>query len=174
MGAAMSAGLYASPALGWAADLIGQESRRVALRNLHTDETLDAVYWEQGRYIPEALGEVNRVLRDFRTGDIHPIDPNVIDLLGAIAVKVGTRDPFQVICGYRSPHTNEALRERSDGVARKSLHMEGQAIDISLEDVDLRHLHNAALDVGRGGVGFYPKSNFVHVDVGPVRRWQGV
>jgi uncharacterized protein YcbK (DUF882 family) len=174
MGAAVSAGLCACPALGWAAALAGDEIRRVKLRNLHTEEALDAVYWEQGRYIPEVLGEVNRVLRDYRTGDIHPIDPNLIDLMGSIGAKVENRAPFQVISGYRSPHTSAAMRERSDGVARKSLHMEGMALDISLEDVDLAHLHRAALDVGRGGVGFYPKSNFVHVDVGPVRRWQGV
>jgi uncharacterized protein YcbK (DUF882 family) len=78
------------------------------------------------------------------------------------------------VSGYRSPHTNELMHERSSGVAKKSLHMEGQAIDIHLEDVALEHLHKAALDIGRGGVGFYPRSNFVHVDVGPVRRWQGV
>lgn len=174
MGAAASAGLSVAPALSWAAAMAGQETRRVILRNLHTDETLDAVYWEQGSYIPEVMGEVNRVLRDYRTGDVHRIDPNVVDLLGSISAKVGNRTPFQVISGYRSPHTNALMHERSTGVARKSLHMEGMAIDISLEDVELRHLHQAALDVGRGGVGFYPQSNFVHVDVGPVRRWNGV
>lgn len=154
--------------------MAGQETRRVTLRNIHTSETLDAVYWEQGRYIPEVMVEVNRVLRDYRTGDVHQIDPNLMDLLGSISAKVENRTPFHVISGYRSPHTNEAMHERSSGVAKKSLHMEGQAIDISLEDVALTHLHRAALDVGRGGVGFYPTSNFVHVDVGPIRRWQGV
>jgi uncharacterized protein YcbK (DUF882 family) len=173
MGAAASASVSLAPALGWAAALAGRETRRVTLRNLHTDETLDAVYWERGGYIPEVMNEVNRVLRDYRTGDIHVIDPDVIDLLGAISARVENRTPFQVISGYRSPHTNAVLRERSAGVARRSLHMDGMAIDISLEDVDLRHLHQAALDVGRGGVGFYPRSDFVHVDVGPVRRWQG-
>ena len=174
MGAAVSGALSLSPAIGWAAAMAGQETRRVTLKNIHTDETLDAVYWERGAYIPEVLVEVNRVLRDYRTGDVHRIDPDVIDLLGSISTKLDNRTPFQVISGYRSPHTNAQMRERSSGVARKSLHMEGMAIDVSLEDVDLRHLHAAALDVGRGGVGLYPKSNFVHVDVGPVRRWQGV
>lgn len=174
LGAAASATLTAAPAFSWAAGMIGQETRRVTLRNIHTDETLDAVYWEKGRYIPEVMVEVNRVLRDYRTGDVHHIDPNLMDLLGSISARVENRTPFHVISGYRSPHTNEAMHERSRGVAKKSLHMEGQAIDISLDDIDLRRLHNAALDAGRGGVGFYPVSNFVHVDVGPVRRWQGV
>lgn len=154
--------------------MAGQAARRVTLHNIHTDETLDAVYWEQGRYIPEVMVEVNRVLRDYRSGDVHHIDPNLIDLLGSISTKLESRTPFKVVSGYRSPHTNELMHERSSGVAKKSLHMEGMAIDIHLEDVALPHLQRAALDIGRGGVGFYPSSNFVHVDVGPVRRWQGV
>lgn len=162
------------PASSWAAAMAGAETRRITLKNIHTEETLDAVYWEKGRYIPEVMVEVNRVLRDYRTGDVHHIDPNLMDLLGSISAKVENRTPFQVISGYRSPHTNEAMHEHSRGVAKNSLHMEGQAIDIHLEDVNLTHLHKAALDIGRGGVGFYPHSNFVHVDVGPVRRWQGV
>ena len=174
MGAAASASLCAAPALGWAAAMAGQETRRITLRNLHTEEALDAIYWEQGRYVPEVMVEVNRVLRDYRTGDVHRIDPTLVDLLGSISAKVENRTPFQVISGYRSPHTNEAMHEHSGGVAKKSLHMEGMAIDIHLQDVDLGLLHKAALDVGQGGVGLYPKSNFVHVDVGPVRRWQGV
>lgn len=174
LGACASAGLAGAPGFGWAAAMAGAPTRRITLRNIHTDETLDAVYWEKGGYIPEVMVEVNRVLRDYRTGDVHRIDPNLLDLLGSISAKVETRTPFHVISGYRSPHTNAAMHEHSSGVAKKSLHMEGQAIDICLEDVALAHLHHAALDVGRGGVGFYPSSNFVHVDVGPVRRWQGV
>jgi uncharacterized protein YcbK (DUF882 family) len=173
LGAAVSATFATAPALGWAAAMAGAETRRVTLHNIHTGESLDAVYWEKGAYIPEVMVEVNRVLRDFRTGDVHNIDPNLMDLLGSISTKVETRTPFQVISGYRSPHTNEMLHAHSSGVAKNSLHMDGMAIDIHLDDVALQHLHKAALDVGRGGVGFYPVSNFVHVDVGPVRRWQG-
>jgi uncharacterized protein YcbK (DUF882 family) len=148
--------------------------RKVALHNLHTGESLQAIYWEEGRYVPDALAAVNKVLRDFRTGDQHPMDPGLLDLLDTLHVKVESRSPFQVISGYRSPRTNAMLHEHSDGVASKSLHMQGMAMDIRLDGVALDHLHKAALDVGRGGVGYYPTSNFVHVDVGRVRRWNGV
>jgi uncharacterized protein YcbK (DUF882 family) len=147
--------------------------RKVALHNLHTDEKLDAVYFEQGRYVPDALQAVNHVLRDFRTGDVHMIDPRLLDLLDAVAERTGSRAPFQVISGYRSPKTNAMLHARSEGVANHSLHMKGMAIDIRLVDGTLPHLHEAALNLGAGGVGYYPRSDFVHVDVGPVRRWQG-
>lgn len=148
--------------------------RKVALHNLHTGESLQAIYWEEGRYVPDALAAVNKVLRDFRTGDQHMMDPGLLDLLDTINRKVEARTPFQVISGYRSPKTNAMLHGHSDGVASKSLHMQGMAMDIRVEGVALQHLHNAALDIGRGGVGYYPTSNFVHVDVGRVRKWQGV
>ncbi len=146
--------------------------RNITLKNLHTDETLDAVYWENGQYVPDALQAVNNVLRDFRTGEVHPIEPALLDLITDLRTKVGSRSRFQVISGYRSPQTNAMLREQSAEVARHSLHMDGMAIDIVLEDVDTDRLHLAALDLARGGVGYYP-GRFVHVDVGPVRRWQG-
>ena len=146
--------------------------RSITLKNLHTDETLDAVYWENGQYIPDALQAVNHVLRDFRTGDVHPIEPGLLDLITDLRARVGSKAQFQVISGYRSPQTNAMLRELSAEVAQHSLHMDGKAIDIVLEDVDLDGLHRAALDMSRGGVGYYP-GRFLHVDVGPVRRWQG-
>jgi uncharacterized protein YcbK (DUF882 family) len=148
--------------------------RKVALHNLHTGESLQAIYWEEGRYVPDALAAVNKVLRDFRTGDQHMMDPGLLDLLDTLHGKVESNGPFQVISGYRSPRTNAMLHGHSDGVAAKSLHMQGMAMDIRVEGVALDHLHKAALDIGRGGVGFYPTSNFVHVDVGRVRRWNGV
>jgi uncharacterized protein YcbK (DUF882 family) len=160
-----------SRALAAPADLA---PRKVALHNLHTGESLQAIYWDEGRYVPDALAAVNKVLRDFRTGDQHSMDPGLLDLLDTLHVKVESRSPFQVISGYRSPRTNAMLHEHSDGVASKSLHMQGMAMDIRLDGVALDHLHKAALDVGRGGVGYYPTSNFVHVDVGRVRRWNGV
>jgi len=156
---------------------LGEDPRRVKFHNLHTDEKLDAVYWEKGAYVPDALHAVNHVLRDFRTGDMHTMDPGLLDLLVAVSAKTETKSPFYVISGYRSPQTNTMLRDEggaATGVARKSLHLEGQAIDIRLGDVALSHLHNAALSLGRGGVGYYPTSDFVHVDVGAVRQWGGV
>src|ERR1700761_5045304 len=152
---------------------ISNETRRVAFHSLHTGEKLDAVYFEQGRYAPQVLNAVNHLLRDYRTGDVHMIDPRLLDLLDHVAMRTGSRDPFEVICGYRSPKTNAMLHQHSEEVAAHSLHMSGMAIDIRLDDAALPHLHDAALDLGAGGVGYYPVSNFVHVDVGPVRRWQG-
>lgn len=168
---ALGAGL-AAPGMAWAA-AAGSDMRSVALDNLHTGKSMQAVYWEQGDYIPDVLDAVNVHLRDYRTGDIHPIDPQLLDLLDAVSNLTGARTPFQVISGYRSPKTNAMLHERSAEVAKKSFHMSGMAIDIRLPQVDLYHLHAAAVSLGRGGVGYYPDSNFVHVDVGPVRQWHG-
>ncbi len=152
----------------------GADIRSVALDNLHTEgESMEAVYWDQGDYIPDVLDAVNTHLRDFRTGDVHIIDPRLLDLLDSVSILTEAKSPFQVISGYRSPATNAMLHERSDEVAKKSFHMSGMAIDIRLPGVDLSHLHAAALTLGRGGVGYYPESNFVHIDVGPVREWRG-
>lgn len=146
-------------------------SRRLTFRHLHTGETLAVDYVVAGAYAPDALAAVNHLLRDFRTGDVHAIDPALLDLLHQIAAAVDTTQPYEVVSGYRSPVTNAALRRRSEGVASHSLHMVGQAIDIRLADVRLDHVRAAALDIGRGGVGYYPASNFVHVDTGRVRHW---
>ncbi|HLK25217.1 MAG TPA: DUF882 domain-containing protein [Caulobacteraceae bacterium] len=148
-------------------------TRSVSLSNLHTGEQMEAVYWADGDYIPDVLDAVNVQLRDFRTGDVYPIHPQLLDLLDSLNSLTGTRSKFQVISGYRSAATNALLRERSEEVAKHSFHMSGMAIDIRLPDVDLSRLHAAALSLGRGGVGYYPYSNFVHVDVGPVRTWYG-
>ena len=153
---------------------VSTEPRRLAFRNLHTEEKLEAVYWEDGKYVPDALDAVNKLLRDFRTGEVHPIEPRLLDILVDLQNGVGSKTPFQVISGYRSSATNAMLSEQSAEVAKHSLHMDGKAIDLYLEDVDLQHLHEAALDLSRGGVGYYPQTKFVHLDVGPVRRWQGV
>lgn len=147
--------------------------RRLKFDNLHTGEKLDAVYWEKGEYVPDALDAVNHVLRDFRTGDVHPIAPKLLDLLDHLSARVETGQPFEVISGYRSPRTNAMLHSRSHGVATHSLHMKGEAIDIRLADVDLSKLHKTALAMAVGGVGYYPGSDFVHVDIGRVRRWRG-
>ena len=170
----LASAVLAAPAVAGAAVLDGPSSREIALHNLHTGESLKAVFWDEGRYVPDALDAVNHVLRDFRTGDVHPIDPDLLKLLDRLSARVETGAPFQVISGYRSPRTNAMLHERSSGVANKSLHMQGMAIDIRLADVELANLRRAALSLQGGGVGYYPSSNFVHVDVGRVRQWGGV
>jgi uncharacterized protein YcbK (DUF882 family) len=121
--------------------------------------------------VRDALESVNHFLRDFRTGDVHPIDRDLLDLLHGLAGVTQSMRPFQVISGYRSPATNHMLRQRSEGVAGGSLHVKGQAIDIRLADVPLAQLRKAALEARRGGVGYYPTSDFVHVDTGRVRAW---
>lgn len=149
------------------------EPRWVHLRNIHTDEKLEAVYWDKGEYVPDAVQALNKVLRDYRNDETHPMDTGLYDILDQIRAKTQSKSPFQIISGYRSPATNRMLSERSGEVAKHSLHMDGKAMDVFLEDVDLRYVRAAALELGRGGVGYYPTSNFVHVDVGPVRKWSG-
>ena len=145
--------------------------RALRFTHTHTGERLAIEYFRGGTYLPDALVTMNHFLRDFRTGDVHAIDPELLDLLHGLARVTETSTPFQVISGYRSPATNEMLRHRSEGVAAGSLHMKGQAIDIRLADVPLARLRRAALDARRGGVGYYPASDFVHVDTGRVRMW---
>jgi uncharacterized protein YcbK (DUF882 family) len=147
--------------------------RWLKLHNIHTEEKLEAVYYEKGEYVPDAVQALDKVLRDYRTGDVYSMHPQLFDTLADLAQKTQTKAHFQVISGYRSPKTNAMLHQRSGEVAKRSLHMDGKAIDIYLEDVALDRVRAAALDLGRGGVGYYPVSNFVHVDVGPVRRWVG-
>lgn len=145
--------------------------RALKFVHLHTGERLAVDYYDRGGYLPDALGSVNHFLRDFRTGDVHDIDPNLLDLLHMVTDVTGSTRPYEVISGYRSPATNQMLRQQSEGVALGSLHMVGQAIDMRLADVPLPKLQSAALTLQLGGVGYYPASNFVHVDTGRVRRW---
>ncbi|MDB5477369.1 MAG: Twin-arginine translocation pathway signal [Phenylobacterium sp.] len=161
---------FAAPAL--AAPLA--EVRRVTLHNLHTGDRFDEVYWERGVYVPDALAAAQHALRDWRNGEEHFMDPKLFDLLHGISQKLGTRQPFQIISGYRSPTSNAAMHAHSTGVAEHSQHMQGKASDIRLDGVELANLHKAALSLKAGGVGLYPVSNFVHVDVARVRAWQGV
>jgi uncharacterized protein YcbK (DUF882 family) len=145
--------------------------RSLAFRNTHTDEALSVVYWADGRFEPDALKDINRLLRDVYTGDVEPIDTGLLDLLHDLRATLGATAPFHVISGYRSAATNARLRRESGGVARHSLHLEGRAADVRLPGVKLERLREAALSLQRGGVGFYPASDFVHVDTGRVRRW---
>lgn len=144
--------------------------RSVSFYHMHTGERLKAVYFENGRYVPDALRQVDHLLRDFRTGQVHAIDPRLLDQLAALAACCG-RGTFDVISGYRSPATNAMLRATTRGVAAHSLHLKGRAIDVRLSGCETARLCEAALAARRGGVGFYPKSNFVHIDTGRFRTW---
>lgn len=168
-----AAGLAALAAPAWAQALDIEAPRRAVLSNLHTGDAFNEVYFANGRYLPDALAEATRVMRDWRNGQEHFIDPTLFDALHAISTKLETRAPFQIISGYRSPATNAMLHARSHQVAESSQHTLGKAIDVRIEGVQLAHLRGAALAVGAGGVGYYPASNFVHVDTGRVRQWQG-
>ncbi|HQT30956.1 MAG TPA: DUF882 domain-containing protein [Thiobacillus sp.] len=147
--------------------------RRLGFNNLHTGERLDLPYWIEGDYVAESLLEINRVLRDHRTDQVAPIDTGLLDLLHRVQTTLGTSQPFQVISGYRSPASNQMLAGKSSGVAKGSLHIQGKAIDIRLPGVALTDLHRTGLMLKGGGVGYYPASDFVHLDVGRVRTWGG-
>ena len=162
-------GGMARPAFAATAD----GERTLAFDNLHTGERLRTVYWAQGEYVPDSLAEINHLLRDFRTDQTRAIDPKLLDVLHAITRRIETTRSIQVISGYRSPATNELLHERSAQVAKHSLHMDGMAADIRIPGHELAQLRDVALSLQAGGVGFYPRSDFVHVDVGRVRRWSG-
>jgi uncharacterized protein YcbK (DUF882 family) len=146
-------------------------TRSLAFEHLHTGERLNVVYWVEGRYQPDALERIDRLLRDFRTDDTHPIDTRLLDLLAALRDRLLTRAPLQVVSGYRSPATNAWLASLTEGVATNSLHMAGRAIDIRVPGRRLGAVRRAALGLHDGGVGFYPRSNFVHLDTGRPRRW---
>ena len=145
--------------------------RSLSLYNLHTGESLKTVYWSRGKYISEALADINYILRDHRTGEIESIDKRLLDLLYAICKRLRNQNSFKIISGYRSPSTNALLCKTSSGVAKGSLHQQGKAVDIRLPGCQLSSLRDTAIALKGGGVGFYPKSNFVHVDVGRVRYW---
>ncbi len=155
------------------ANILKQPERSIALLNLHTGEQVKATYWAEGEYQASELQAINRVLRDHRTGDVEDIDSQLIDMLNLLHQKMHGKQPFHVISGYRSPKTNALLRQNSDGVAKKSLHMQGKAIDIRLPGRQLNELRKSAMNLKVGGVGYYPGSDFIHVDTGGVRSWQG-
>jgi uncharacterized protein YcbK (DUF882 family) len=165
--------LAAVSLIGAAPTIVRAAASEHALRfhNLHTGESLRAVFWAGGEYVDDELARIARVLRDHRTGDVHAIDPKLMDLLFRLQSRMDTTRPFHVISGYRSPKTNSALRQASSGVAKRSLHTKGMAIDIRLPGRSTEHLHKAARALKAGGVGYYAKSDFVHVDTGRVRYW---
>ena len=147
--------------------------RRIAFLNLHTHEHLDIDYFRDGEYVAEAQTKIQHVLRDFRNGEVHAIDPALLDYLVEVAAKLGGEPRFGVVSGYRTPATNETLREHSSGVAQRSLHMQGRAIDVRMAGIDCADLARHAQDLQRGGVGYYRASDFVHLDTGAPRTWRG-
>ena len=158
----------ALPLPAWA---LGPGPRTLAFYGLHTEERLVATYWADGTYDFAALDAIDRLLRDFRTGEVRPMDPRLMDILFAVRRALGSDDEYRVVSGYRSRATNEMLRRQGHEVARNSLHVAGRAIDVALAGRPLTALRHAARSLGRGGVGYYPGPGFVHLDTGPVRSW---
>lgn len=145
--------------------------RSLALHNVHTGESERVVYWADGTYLPEGLNKINWILRDFRTSETKSIDPRLMNILYLLTRTLDVDKPVLVLSGYRSKKTNDMLRRTTEGVARRSFHMAGRAIDIRIPRIATHNVQRAALKLGGGGVGYYPSSNFVHLDSGPVRTW---
>jgi len=163
--------LRSRPALA-AAEMIGPQ-RWLELFNTHTGETVSVAYHDGRRLVAGAVAKLERVLRDHRANEVHAIDPDLYDQLSAVALESGRDARFEVISGYRSPHSNAKLASASSGVAKRSLHMQGRAVDVRLKGASCASVRDIALAMARGGVGFYRKSDFVHLDTGRVRSWQG-
>jgi uncharacterized protein YcbK (DUF882 family) len=160
------------PSVTPAAEAGSSNEYRLHMFHTHTGETIDVVYRHGNEYVPAALTKLNEFLRDHRTGAVHDYDPRLFDLLATLERSIGRPGAeIDVICGYRSPWSNAFLRRRSSGVAEHSLHMQAEAIDIRIPGISTLALRNAALALHLGGVGYYPVSDFVHVDVGRVRQW---
>jgi len=168
---AMAALAAMFPGNAFSSSGIAHPERSLAFYNTHTGERLKTVYWAQGNYLTESLGEIDHILRDYRINEVLKIDTRLLDLLFALRNELDTNQPFHIISGYRSAQTNAILHAQSDGVAENSLHTVGMAIDIRTPGKALNVLHKVAVSLKGGGVGYYPKSDFVHVDVGRVRYW---
>lgn len=147
--------------------------RSLSLYNPHTKDSFNGVYWRKGKYVTDALKNINHIMRDFRTHDIKQIDTHLLDMLSAMSIKLKPEKPFHVISGYRSPETNAKLRKRGKGAAKNSYHIQGKAVDIRLPGYRTSVLRRTAHNLKGGGVGYYPHQRFVHIDVGPIRYWKG-
>lgn len=148
------------------------QDHRLLLYNTHSAERIDIVYRHGDQYVPEALAKLDYFLRDNRTGDVHHFDPHLFDVLSDLTMSIGhPGSEIDIVCGYRTPSTNESLRAHSSGVSRNSLHMRAEAIDLRMPGIDTLKLRKVALAMRRGGVGYYPHSDFIHVDIGRVRQW---
>jgi uncharacterized protein YcbK (DUF882 family) len=171
LGTAFTAGLALPGPLRAAFETESPKERRLIFFNAHTHEKLDVCYAQGTTYRPEAIVEINKILRDHRTSDIYPIDIKLLDLLWRIRSQAGKDACLHIVSGYRSPKTNRMLRKRSRRVARNSFHMQGKAVDIRVPGLSTKKLRRIAFGLKQGGVGYYPRSKFVHVDTGPVRAW---
>ena len=145
--------------------------RRFSSHNARTGESIDIIYWIEGKYVRDALSEINFYMRDWRRNEVHTIDTRAIDIIAAVHNLLDVSEPYLLLSGYRSPKTNSALRSNSRGVARNSLHMRGQAADLRLSRRSVNQIARAAQSCRAGGVGRYSRSNFVHMDCGSVRSW---
>jgi uncharacterized protein YcbK (DUF882 family) len=168
LGTGLAGALVLPPALAMPATA---PERSLRFNNTHTGENLTATYWVEGEYLDDSLQEINSILRDHRTNEVYSMESGLLDLLFVLQSQVDSKEIFHIISGYRSPATNAILNGKSKGVAKRSYHMRGMAIDIRLQGCELNNLQRAALALKAGGVGYYPASDFIHVDVGPVRRW---
>ncbi len=155
------------PALAFA----GNGAYSVAFNNQRSGETFSGVYRVGNKYLPQAFERINYVMRDVRADEVFPMDPRVIDIIAMVHKYVNANEPYELLSGYRSPHTNAALRSNSEGVAKRSLHMSGQAIDVRLGEISAKNIRQAAVKLAAGGVGYYPRSGFVHMDSGTFRTW---
>lgn len=147
--------------------------RRIRMYSGRTGEMLDSVYWIEGEYIPEVLKEINYFMRDWRSDEVRKMDPRTIDIAAAAHNLMEIKEPYMLLSGYRTAQTNAMLRSKSHGVARNSLHIQGQAADLRLKSRSVSQMYQAATACAAGGVGRYPSSNFVHMDCGPLRHWNG-
>lgn len=171
MGLAGAAGLMAGFANILPASARETIGYTVSIKNVHTGEVFSGVYRVGGYYVPRAFRQINHVMRDHRTGDLHPIDPRLVDILSKMQKRCACSDPITVLSGYRSPKTNNMLRSTTRNVARNSYHMRGQAVDIRVPGTAASQVQQVALSLKAGGVGYYPRRSFVHVDTGAIRDW---
>lgn len=148
------------------------EAWSISFINARTRESFSGVYRVGDKYLPEAFERINYILRDFRTGEVFPMDPKIIDMLSIINKEVDIDNSYEILSGYRSPKTNSMLGGKSRNVAKNSFHMYGQALDVRVPDYSTRNIRNIAKSMGVGGVGYYPRSNYVHIDTGNVRSWR--
>ena len=169
----LTAGIVLSSIAAVSQGYVASDARELSFYHTHTGKRLDVTYWQDGDYVPDALDDINHFLSDFRTGDTVEIDPELLDLIYDVRASLGSDGVYEVISAYRSPKTNEMLRGRgaNSGVAKKSQHLLGKAIDVRLRGVETTRLRDQAIALRRGGVGYYAQSDFVHMDTGRVRRW---
>ena len=175
LGAFAATAVIAAPTYSNAFGLLkgAGDIRRVKMYSGRTGESIDTIYWVEGEYIPEVLKEINHFMRDWRSDEAIKIDPRNMDILAAAHRLMDVKEPYMLLSGYRSPATNAMLRSHSRGVAKHSLHMKGQAADLRLQSRSVKQMAKAASACAAGGVGHYYRSNFVHMDCGPVRTWGG-